>query len=172
MERAPGWADRPAYLAWLPAFLFGTADPAWRFVLKALPLSLIPSLGLGLAFGLIFPGLPGPDFPAETGTALLLFLLVVVSPVVETMILLLMVLVLRRLAGSGPAVVASALLWAGAHSWQAAAWGLVVWWPFLLMSIALLTWRERGLWTAFAVAVSIHALQNAAGAALLLAGIG
>jgi membrane protease YdiL (CAAX protease family) len=90
--------------------------------------------------------------------------------VVATLILLPIVLVLQRLFGSAVAVVAAALLWALAHSLQAAAWGLVVWWPFLIMSIALLAWRGRGLGRALGVVIAIHALQNAAAAALLFAG--
>lgn len=161
---------RPAWLAWLPRFLFRAEGPAWLYVLKAWPLALLPSLALGILFGRLFPGLPRPDFPTEIGLPTLLFLLVLFSPVVETLILLPIVLVLQRLFGSGVAVVAAALLWALAHSLQAAAWGLVVWWPFLIMSIALLAWRGRGLARSVGVVVAIHALQNAAAAALLFAG--
>jgi hypothetical protein len=165
---APSWPDRPRYLAWLPAFLFRAEEPAWRYVLKAWALALGPSVALGALFGWLLPDLAGPDFPLQIGKPLLLFLLVIVSPVVETLILMPLVLILRRLVGAGPAVVASALLWAGAHSLEAAGWGLVVWWPFLIMAVALLAWRERGLWTAFAVVLAVHAVQNAAGAAFLL----
>jgi hypothetical protein len=160
--------DRPSYLAWLPAFLFRADEPAWRYLLKAWALALVPSVALGALFGWLLPDLAGPDFPLQIGKPLLVFLLVIVSPVVETLILMPLVLILRRFVGPGPAVIASALLWAGAHSLQAAGWGLVVWWPFLIMAVALLAWRARGLWTAFALVLSIHALQNAAGAAFLL----
>jgi hypothetical protein len=163
---------RPAYLAWLPAFLFRSDEHPARYILKAWLLSLGPSLALGVLSGLLFPDLARPDFPMEIGLPKLLFLLVVVSPVVETLILLPLVLVLNRLFGAGPAVAASALLWAGAHSLQAAGWGLVVWWPFLIMSIALLTWRPRGVWGATGIAIAIHALQNGFAAALLVAGFG
>jgi len=159
--------DRPSYLAWLPAFLFRADEPAWRYLLKALALALVPSVALGALFGWLLPDLAGPDFPLQIGKPLLIFLLVIVSPVAETLILMPLVLILRRLIGPGPAAVASALLWAGAHSLEAAGWGLVVWWPFLIMAVALLAWRERGPWTAFAMVLSIHALQNAAGAAFL-----
>src|SRR5205085_10501312 len=94
--------------------------------------------------------------------------LVVVSPLIETLVLAPLVLVLSRVFGAGPAVVLSALLWGAAHSLEATAWGLVIWWPFLIMSIVLLTWRETGLWTAIGMVVGIHMLQNAFGAVLLL----
>lgn len=172
MASSPDPAGRPALLAWLPAFLFRADGPAWRYVLSALPLALVPSLGLGALSGWLFPGLARPDFPTEIGVPLLLFLLVIVSPAVETLILAPMVLGLGRLLGAGPAALASAALWAAAHSLQAAAWGLVVWWPFLIMAVALLAWRRRGLAAALAVTASIHALQNAFAAALLFAGGG
>ena len=160
--------DRPSYLAWLPAFLFRADEPAWRYLLKAWALALVPSVALGALFGWLLPGLAGPDFPLRIGKPLLIFLIVIVSPVAETLILMPIVLILRRLVGPGPAAVASAALWAGAHSLEAAGWGLVVWWPFLVMAVALLAWRGRGLWTAFGIVLSIHALQNAAGTAFLL----
>lgn len=169
MVEAPDLPGRPAWLAWLPAFLFRADEPAWRYVAKAWALALGPSLLLGVLSGLLFPGLARPDFPMEIGAPMLLFLLVVVSPALETLILLPIVLVLNRLLGPGAAVAASALLWAGAHSLQAAGWGLVVWWPFLIMSIALLAWRKRGLWPAIGVTIAIHALQNAFAALLLFA---
>jgi hypothetical protein len=59
-------------------------------------------------------------------------------------------------------------LWGVAHSLAAPLWGLIVWWPFLIFSIALLTWRERGLLPAIAVVTTIHGLQNATAAILLL----
>jgi hypothetical protein len=170
-QAGPGPADRPIYLRFLPRFLFRSDEPAWRYVLKAWLVSLGPSIALGLLVGLLFPDLSRPDFPVEIGMPTLLFLLVIVSPVVETLILLPIVLVLQRFLGSGPAVVGSAIAWGVAHSLQAAAWGLVIWWPFLIMSITLLTWRARGLWTALAVTISIHALQNAFAAVFLVAGM-
>jgi hypothetical protein len=48
-------------------------------------------------------------------------------------------------------------------------WGLVVWWPFLILSAIFLVWRsERGLGTAILMTTAVHALQNAVvGSALL-----
>jgi membrane protease YdiL (CAAX protease family) len=158
----------PAYLRWLPAFLFRTDRTASRYVVKAWALALVPSFLLSALAHWFFPGLEGPSFAgAADRMPLLLFLIVVLSPVGETLILLAMVLFLRRLFGAGPAVVASALLWAAAHSLQAPGWGLIVWWPFLIMSIALLAWRSEGLGKATLVVISIHALQNAVGALVL-----
>jgi hypothetical protein len=44
----------------------------------------------------------------------------------------------------------------------------VVWWPFLLFSIAILAWRGRGLLQTVAVVTTIHGLQNATAGLLLL----
>jgi membrane protease YdiL (CAAX protease family) len=164
-------AERPAYLAWLPAFLFSSADGALRYILKAWALMLVPSFALSALLALILPDLPRPDFPVEEiGFPVLFLLLVVVSPVVETLIMAPVLLLVTRLLGPGPAVLVSAALWAIGHSLQAAGWGLVVWWPFLVMSIAFLTWRPRGLATACGLVVAIHALQNLVGALFILAG--
>jgi len=54
----------------------------------------------------------------------------------------------------------SALLWAGAHSLAAAAWGLVVIWPFFIFSCSYLTWREKSWRHAIFVTFCVHAFQN------------
>ncbi|TMJ16627.1 MAG: hypothetical protein E6G94_03590 [Alphaproteobacteria bacterium] len=160
---------RPAYLALLPEFLFRTDELKSRYLLKAWVLALLPSLVLGALVAAFLPDAGQPDFqPEKVGLPYLVFLLVVVSPLIETLVLAPLVLVLNRFFGAGPAVVLSALLWGAAHSLEATAWGLVIWWPFLIMSIVLLTWRETGLWTAIGMVVGIHMLQNAFGAVLLL----
>jgi hypothetical protein len=167
--RASDLPGRPAYLGWLPAFLFRTDEITERYILKAWALALLPSFLLSAIQAWLLPTLRGPDFHTDFNRLpMLLFLLVVVSPVFETLILLPMVLFLRRLFGTGPAVLASAALWGVAHSLEAPGWGLVVWWPFLIMSIALLTWRAEGLVKATSVVICIHALQNAVGGFVLL----
>jgi membrane protease YdiL (CAAX protease family) len=60
------------------------------------------------------------------------------------------------------AVLGSAAMWGLAHSLQATAWGLVIWWPFVIFSTLYLVWRERSTWAALGVAAATHALQNLA----------
>ena len=50
----------------------------------------------------------------------------------------------------------------------APAWGLVIWWPFLIFSTLFVVWRQRGFFAGVGVAAATHALQNL-GPALLLA---
>lgn len=161
------FAERPAYLRFLPDFLFRQDEPPLPYILKGWLLALLPSLALAaLAGSLASPSAEVPDIPVQGSTSLLL--LIVVGPLLETLILLPMVLGFRRLLGPGPAVLLGALLWAIGHSLAAPIWGLVVWWPFLLFSIAILTWRERGLLPTVAVVTTIHGLQNATAGMLLL----
>ena len=161
-------AERPAYLRILPDFLFRKDEPPLSYILKGWLLALLPSLAIAaLAGSLASPAAEVPDIPVQGSTSLLL--LIVVGPLLETLILVPMVLGLRRLLGGGPAVLACALLWAVGHSLAAPIWGLVVWWPFLLFSIAILTWRDRGLLETIAVVTTIHGLQNATAGLLLLA---
>ena len=49
----------------------------------------------------------------------------------------------------------------------APAWGLVIWWPFLIFSTLFVVWRERGFFAGVGVAAATHALQNLAPALLL-----
>jgi membrane protease YdiL (CAAX protease family) len=155
------WPDgRPRILAFLPRFLFDPGVPAWRYILFAWPLVAIPALALGWAATRLLPGLAGPEL-AGASTATIVIGVVLFSPAVETLLMTGPVLLLDRWRGPVVAVIGSSLLWGVAHSLAAARWGLVIWWPFLIFSIAFLTWRGRGYWRAVGVVTAIHALNNA-----------
>jgi membrane protease YdiL (CAAX protease family) len=158
--------ERPTYLRFLPEFLFRQDEGKVAYVLKAWLLALLPSFVLSGLVNVVLKPTSGPDIPTEGSLPLLL--LIVAGPLVETLIMILMILGLRRLFGAGPAVVLSALLWGIGHSLASPIWGLVVWWPFLIFSIAFLTWRERGMGTAILMVTAIHGLQNGTVALLLL----
>jgi membrane protease YdiL (CAAX protease family) len=166
----PIWLERPAYLRFLPRFLFDADHPKLLFVLKAWLLALLPSFALsGLisaATSVTAQQVEQPDIPTEGPLAL--FALIVIGPLLETLIMAAILLGLRRLVGPGPAVVLSALLWAVGHSLAASIWGLVVWWPFLIFSIAFLTWCGRSFWLGVGLVTLIHGLQNATVGVLLL----
>lgn len=157
---------RPAYLAWLPRFLFETDPVAARYVAKAWLTALLPSIALSALVKLVAADAAAPQFPGEAGP--LILFVVFVGPALETLLLALPLLGLDRLFGPGPAAVGSALLWAVVHSLAVATWGLVIWWPFLIMSIAFLTWRRKGLLWALGIAFAIHALQNGFAVGLML----
>ncbi|HYI41500.1 MAG TPA: hypothetical protein VE053_14395 [Allosphingosinicella sp.] len=162
----PVLPGRPAYLAWLPRFLFETDSFAPRYVARAWLAALLPSIALSALVRLIAADAAAPQFPGEAQS--LILLVVFVGPALETLLLALPLLLLDRLLGPGPAVVGSALIWAVVHSLIVATWGLVIWWPFLIMSIAFLTWRREGLLPALGVAFAIHALQNGFAVLLIL----
>ncbi|HEY0130079.1 MAG TPA: hypothetical protein VGB57_01650 [Allosphingosinicella sp.] len=167
MNSDPALAGRPAWLAWLPRFLFETDPFPARYVAKAWLTALLPSIALSALVRLIAADAAALQFPGEA--APLILLVVFVGPALETGLLALPLLALNRFLGPGPAVVGSALIWAVAHSLVAPVWGLVIWWPFLIMSIAFLTWRRQGLLWALGVAFAIHALQNGFAVLLVLA---
>ena len=165
-----GWPDgRPHALAFLPRFLFADDAPAWRYILFGWPLVALPTLLLGWASAKLFPALAGPSVESSVPLWLTAVAIVAVSPLLETLIMTGPVVLLDRWLGPLPAVLGSALLWAIAHSLAAARWGLVIWWPFLIFSIAYLTWRGRGYWRAVGVVTALHALNNAAPIIALLA---
>jgi membrane protease YdiL (CAAX protease family) len=157
---------RPAYLGWLPRFLFETDSVLPRYVAKAWLLALLPSIALSALVRQVAADAAAPQFPGDPTT--LALLVVFVGPALETLLLAVPLLLLNRLFGLGPAVIGSALLWGLAHSLVAPVWGLVIWWPFLVMSIAFLTWRREGLVKALGVAFAIHALQNGFAVLLML----
>jgi membrane protease YdiL (CAAX protease family) len=155
---------RPPYLAFLPRFLFDTDALKARYLLRLWLLALIPSFLLSGLVGLLVPDAEPPALVTEG--ALPVLLIVVAAPILETLIMALVLLVLRRFLSFGLAVLASALLWGIVHSLSAPIWGFVVWWPFLVFSVAFLTWRERGMLTAMGIVALAHALQNGVGVLL------
>ena len=168
-ESAEGGSRRElARMRPLPAFLFNTDQPKLLYILKAWLLVFLPSIALGLIVSQFAGSSSGPQFGMRGPK--LLFMVTVFAPVLETLIMVPPLLLFNRLFGPRVAVILSALGWAVAHGLAATIWGFVVWWPFLIMSIALLVWRaERGLLVAIGMVIAIHALQNGvAGVALLL----
>jgi membrane protease YdiL (CAAX protease family) len=161
MDNAVPEAVRPRHLAFLPGFLFQTDGPKSLYVLKLWLLALLPSLMLSGLVSLLIPNAEAPALVTEGSLPLLL--IIVVAPLLETLIMAAVLLGLTRFVAPAPAVVASALLWAVAHSLSAPAWGLIVWWPFLVFSAAFLAWRQHGLLTAVGIVTAAHAMQNATG---------
>jgi membrane protease YdiL (CAAX protease family) len=168
----PGPSVRPRFLAFLPGFLFRPERPL-AYLAKAFPLILIPSLLLGaLIYNLSAESGTGPQGPEiDIGGPQMILLLTVFAPFVETLIMILPLLGLNRLFGLGPAVVLSAIGWGLAHSLGAFIWGFVAWWPFLIFSIMLLTWRRRSLLLATGMVTALHALQNSLAVASILLGL-
>lgn len=156
----------PAYLSWLPRFLFETDPVPERYIGKAWLTVLLPSIALSALVQLLAPEAAEPS--VRVGTPVAILLLVVVGPILETLLMILPLLGLNRLFGPEAAVLGSAILWGVFHSLAAPAWGLVAWWPFLIMSIAMLTWRRAGWSRAILVVFAIHALQNGLAAFILL----
>lgn len=164
MKTSSTWKESNRNWPLWPAFLFSSDQPKSAYILKAWLLALLPSLAIGALIAAVTAGEAAPSFPLPA--PLFVLLVVAVAPILETLIMVPPLLGLSRLAGPVPAAIGSALLWAALHSLAEPLWGLVVWWPFLILSIALLTWRPRGLATAILVVSAIHALQNAVAAAL------
>jgi hypothetical protein len=157
---------RPRWLAVLPDFLFRLDPSPGLYTLKAWLLSMLGTAILSAAVQVVAHPTIHPD--VRTGTAVDVVILVIATPVTETLLLGLLLAGLDFLVSEAPAAVISAILWGLLHSVAAPTWGVVVWWPFLIMSIAFVTWRHVSLPHAFAVTASIHALQNGFAALILV----
>jgi hypothetical protein len=130
--------------------------------LCAFPISLLLSV---LAQWLL-PAIERPMF-IVTGAATVI-LLVIVSPLIETLIMAAVLELLLRFLPPTAAIILSAIGWGIAHSMVAPAWGLVIWWPFLIFSTLYVTWSKRSIWLGVAIVFAVHALQNLGPALLLL----
>ena len=126
----------------------------------------IPSLALAALAGWLLPNAASPDLPV--GGLYPFLLVVVISPLLETLIMALVIeiglLALPPLA----VVILSSIGWGVAHSLAAPAWGLVIWWPFLIFSTLYVTWRGQGRAKAIGIVASVHMLNNLVPALLLL----
>ena len=141
----------------LPKFLTEAEKP-WRAVALGWPAATIPALALSLLASLLFPSTAQPSFPMRGTTALMA--LVVLAPFVETLIMAALLEVLRRFLNPWVAALVSGIGWGIAHSLQAAAWGIPIWWVFFIFSRLYLTWRERSILLAIAIPFAVHALNN------------
>ena len=88
------------------------------------------------------------------------FSIVILSPVTETLLMAAILAIFLKFLSKPHAVLASAVTWGGLHSMIASAWGLIVWWPFIIFSTIYLAWKPRGFWLACALAASAHLLHN------------
>ena len=152
-------------LGWLPAPLLEPRR-AWLAIIIGWACAFFPSIALSWLTAEVIPQVARPEFNVGGGMAL--FLLVVFAPVTETLIMAGLLVVLLRFVQPPVAILASAAAWGVAHSLAAPAWGLVIWWPFLIFSTLFVVWRQRGFFAGAGVAAAAHALQNL-GPAILLA---
>ena len=131
--------------------------------------ALIPSLLLSAAVRALLPNVAQPDLKMTGATVFIL--VVIVSPIIETCIMAAILSLLLKFVSPTVAVLASAILWGIAHSTAAPAWGLVIWWPFIVFSTLFVTWRQRSLAIALAIPATTHALQNLIPSLILLSEI-
>ena len=144
-------------VGWLPRVLREPRRPLLAIAV-GWAITFFPSLALSMLAHQLFPTLATPDFPMKGASAL--FLLVVFAPLGETLIMAGLLTLLLKLVRPVPAILISAASWGIAHSLQAPAWGLIIWWPFLIFSTLFVAWRQRGFWVAVGLVASVHALQN------------
>lgn len=156
-------------LRFLPNALLEARSPA-AAVLTGWLTAFIPSIALAAIVTLLLPSSAQPQFNLSGARAL--FLLVVFAPVLETIIMGSVLLVLLRLAGPTAAALISSAGWGIAHSLVAPAWGLVIWWPFLVFSTLFVAWRPRSLLAAFAIPAIVHGLHNLPSALLVAYDLG
>lgn len=160
-----GWA-RP--LPFLPPILFRPERPAVTLIVGWLT-AFLPSIALAALVSTLLPGVAQPELAISN--PVMVALVVVAAPIIETLIMGAVLALLLRFLPPAAAVIVSAAGWGVAHSLAAAAWGLVIWWPFLIFSILFVTWRKRSIVAALAVPAAVHMLQNLLPALLILAGV-
>ena len=154
-------------LSFLPRPLLEPRRPALA-IATGWATAFLPSILLAVLVSQLLPAAEQPQFNVDGATAIVM--LVLFAPILETLIMGGVLVLLLRLAGPFWAVLISSAGWGVAHSLAAPAWGLVIWWPFLIFSTLFVTWRRRSRIAALAIAASVHALHNLPSALLLASG--
>ncbi len=154
----------------IPDFLVEPRSPL-KAIALGWPTAALPALLLAMIAGALIGVENHPNFGPVDGRTLLA--LVVVAPFLETLIMavaleVLIFLLARLRKPEWLAIPLSALGWAIAHSVKAPAWGLVIWWPFLIFSALYVAWRRRSYAWSLAIPMAVHALNNLVPALLLL----
>ncbi len=164
LAQPPHGISRP--LTFLPRPLLEPRRPAVAILVGWLT-AFGPSILLSALVTSLLPDLPQPEITLRGPMLFLAF--VIFAPLVETLIMGCVLLVLLRLVSPALAIAISSIGWGIAHSTAAAAWGLIIWWPFLVFSTLFVTWRQRSIAAAFAISAAVHALQNLPSSVFLFA---
>jgi hypothetical protein len=100
-----------------------------------------------------------PHFELDAVTLLVAVLL---GPLVETWLLAVGLWAIGRFASQPWRIsLASGVLWAAIHGWQAPLWAVGTIWPFTVFSYAYLTWRSNSRADAVGIAWLTHVFHNA-----------
>ncbi|MCJ7420266.1 CPBP family intramembrane glutamic endopeptidase [Sphingomicrobium astaxanthinifaciens] len=142
----------------VPPFLSRPTRPLVTLLLAYLT-TILGSLMLAAIVQSFAPQAESPDFSQLSGVTALVAL-VLFAPLVETLIMGLFLSILLRFCAPATAIAISAIGWGVAHSVQAATWGLVIWWPFLIFSTLYVVWKQRSLAWGLAMPFLVHAMQN------------
>jgi hypothetical protein len=140
-----------------------TSGSPVRYALIAWPVATVPALALGAIIDLVAPEF-GTHPPHEALSVALTAWVIGIAPVLETGIMVIVSYLLRLVLPRYEKLqilflaLAAALAHAVNDTWLRA---ILVIWPLLIYSAALISWRKRSTSTAFFVAASIHSLHNA-----------
>ena len=154
-------------LRFLPKALLEPQRPV-RAILVGWLTAAVPALLLAAAASGAFPDSEQPQFQID-GVADAILKLVLFAPIVESFIMAGFLALLLRLLPPAYAIMVSAVAWAGLHALAVPAWGIVIWWPFLIFSTVYTVWRTRGFLVGVAMASAVHALNNLVPALALVA---
>jgi len=143
-------------------FSFGTKAGRAAYALRAWLIALVPSLLYFLA--LVYIGADSLHPPARAFDATFAGYSILVAPLLETALMFPLASLLELMIPRQERVriVLLAAICALAHKigggWQQV---LASFWPFLIYSVTLTTWRKRSSRDAFVLTAFVHALYNA-----------
>lgn len=139
--------------------LFNTSQSKLVYILNATLISSVPAFVVGLLVYWLYPTAETPQF--DNSFASMLLKAVILGPIFETLMLWGGISVISKFVHSTWHIaLVSALCWALLHSLQVPVWGLSIFWPFVVFSIAFTEWAKVSNRDAFMVALAIHMLQN------------
>ncbi len=145
--------------------LLGNTDrPMLGYIWRAWLMALIPSLALTamVALSAVLRGTSVKNPPLGESPWGIALGGLIISPWLETL-LMWPILGLVRIFTQKPLEVAlaSGLIWGGLHSLAMPTWGLIAWWPFVVLSLCFMAWQKKSVGRAITVTALVHTCHNA-----------
>ncbi len=154
-------------------FLTESKSSVTSYVLKAAALSFLSALVISLLLRLVLGSSKTENAPLAQsvitlGPYLALILMALAAPLIETLFLGCVITLMKwKRASFWMTVFIASFLAAIVHSLASLAWGVAIFFPFMIFSIAFSVWgRERWL-KGYFVSATIHALHNLPSAILI-----
>lgn len=133
------------------------------YIIKAALISFISALSVALIVTQLFDfsSYYDTDESDEAWRLIDFFGFVIFAPLAETLLMIPILKIIKRFTNNFWTIVfINALVWSCLHSLSMPVWGIFTFFPFVVFTVAFLTWETHSKRFAFCITACIHGLQN------------